>query len=54
MKCLSLIKPYVQKTPRCGTECGAITNSDHKMTIAATITNTTSATNYTSDSNFKL
>ena len=24
------------------------------MTIAATITNTTSATNYTSDSNFKL
>ena len=28
--------------------------TDDKMTIAATITNTTSATNYTSDSNFKL
>ena len=28
--------------------------TDYKMTIAATITNTTSATNYTSDSNFKL
>ena len=28
--------------------------TDDKVTIAATITNTTSATNYTSDSNFKL
>ena len=47
MKCLSLIKRYAQKTSRCGTECGAIANSakktDAKMTIAATITNTTPA-----------
>ena len=28
--------------------------TDDKMTIAATITNTNSATNYTSESNFKL